>query len=493
MKKFSDDKESKISDRFYMVFVAACFAVMMLIFIRLSYEKEFWYDEMASIGYVASDISISQVLDYYMTIEATNLPVYPIILYCFYHLFGSHIMVVCMPAILFIMGASFYLIKTVRRWQGKHMALVMAVLCTLSNSFINRGGMTVRCYAMLVFAAAMALYYVYRYFEDEKHYILLTISLLLLVYSHYFGTLLFGLLGLYFLVQIIRKKANIKSLVCFILPGALFLPWFLMTMTATSVDVSSFWIAPPGIKSVVEALGFILGSSYIICAIYGVTFMVAVWDMIILKKRDTLLFLCIAVPVVVIGLIFVYSRFINPGGGLFENRYFMVLIPCCYLTIIYGISSIIEKIKAHSTALVRPLMALLGVIALITLGEMLYRIYEFGDVEQYARYGYSGRHIYEEGDVTHDDVLLITTYQDQVGRICQLGWYDYYFRTKDAEAGHVEIIPADEQEDVMDIYMDDVNRVYVFGDTELLNYNEEHYKEVHQATFYNYTIYEKID
>ena len=95
--------------------------------------------------------------------------------------------------------------------------------------------------------------------------------------------------------------------------------------------------------------------------------------------------------------------------------------------------------------------------------------------------------------MTHDDVLLITTYQDQVGRICQLGWYDYYFRTKDAEAGHVEIIPADEQEDVMDIYMDDVNRVYVFGDTELLNYNEEHYKEVHQATFYNYTIYEKID
>lgn len=489
MKKFFN---KPLSDRAYTIIILAGLAIMMLLFIRLSYEKEYWYDEMASIGYVASDVSITNVLDYYQTIEATNLPVYPIILYVFYHLFGSHIMSVCMPTALFTLAAIWFLTDLAKRWIGKRAGLIMLILCMFSTTMINRGAMTVRAYALMIFAAGAALSYLYRILKGEKCYVRFSIVLALLVYSHYFGTLLCALLGIFVLALVLAKRMNKIALFPFLIAGLLFLPWFYITMVSTPVNVGSFWIDPPTMKKVFDALGFILGSSFALCGVFGITYIIALVKAIKLKFSDVFLDLVLALPAVIMGMIFVYSRFINPSGGLFENRYFMVMIPACYLTITFGIDVILAKINLYKGKAKIGAFIILSVLVVATLIEMGYRIYEYGDVEQYARYSYSGRHIHDAGDVADDRVLVMALYQNEVGRICQEGWYDYYFRTKNKEAAHIEIIDADDMNDVILEYEDIVDKIYVFGDTEFLDADGTGFEETYQASFYNYTIYEKV-
>ena len=121
MKQFTDRIKKRImSDG---IFRCSIIAVLLLLFaylIKAVGWKEFWYDEVATIGYVRSGLSLWDVLHYYQTIEVTNLPLYAVIEYFFYHFFPPEDIWLLLPGILMTL-AGVARSLTVWHWNSEHM------------------------------------------------------------------------------------------------------------------------------------------------------------------------------------------------------------------------------------------------------------------------------------------------------------------------------------------------------------------------------------
>ena len=63
----------------------AAFVTLLLVFLCYllygSTKKEFWYDEMAMVGFVCGDTTLPELLHTYLTYEASNLPLYAVLLW----------------------------------------------------------------------------------------------------------------------------------------------------------------------------------------------------------------------------------------------------------------------------------------------------------------------------------------------------------------------------------------------------------------------------
>ena len=60
------------------------------------------------------------------------------------------------------------------------------------------------------------------------------------------------------------------------------------------------------------------------------------------KDKNYLYLIVIGAIIWAIGIIFIYSRFINPGGSLFVNRYFFVIIPHLFIVSAFSLSLLLK-------------------------------------------------------------------------------------------------------------------------------------------------------
>ena len=491
MKQFTDRIKKRImSDE---IFRCSIIAVLLLLFaylIKAVGWKEFWYDEVATIGYVRNGLSLWDVLHYYQTIEVTNLPLYAVIEYFFYHFFPPEDIWLLLPGILMTLAGVALLVRLADKVGGRRMAYVVLLMSVLSTTVINRMALELRAYALLFLASVLVLSCLYQYKDKFSTGGLITtsVAMIILAYSHYFGILFLAVLGIGVLVDIIKNKKGWKRFLPFLIAAGAFLPWFYMAMKNSRINTGEFWIAPPGIKELLETVGYLLGGNYLLCVLYGIGFLWLLYD--IFKSKQLFSFqtvYALAGPVVM-AVVFIYSRWINPAGGLYENRYFLVILPCVLLTTAYGVERLVTVFQGKVGKIISVVMLLYFTAACLLLGRRSL----MDSRGQYARYSYAADYIISENELAKDDVLLICSSYDDVGQVVLEGWYDYYLLRRGFVAENFRMgkensldrLLADEKE---------YRKIYVVGDTDRITYEGDIYKIVLQDFFFKLTVLEKSD
>lgn len=480
--------------------------VLLMLFIYLTMTaglKEFWYDEVALIGYIRSNLTLGDVLHYYQTIEATNTPLYALIVYGFYHLFPPENIWILLPGILMTLFGVWRLVQLADRTLGRGAAYAAMIMCASSTTIINRIALELRAYALLFAASVLTIDCLLRLKDhvNGKTLFLTSLSMVMLAYSHYFGVLYLLVLGMEVFIYIICNKKDPRLMLPFIISAVTFLPWFFVTMHVTNIDTATFWIQPPGLLELPETIGYLLGGSYLLCILYGIGFLWILYSIVNMgKRRQTapaltgdkcrnnrfdLVLYGLTGPIVM-AAVFLYSRWINPGGGLYENRYFIVILPCILLTASYGMKMIMETGNGEK----KKILTAVGVIFLIIVCVFGVLRSLSGSRQQYARYSYSADQIIKNDDIGNSDVLLVCTSYDDVGYAVLEGWYDYYLLRRGYEAANLLMTGEGSLDTVLN-NLDSYRKIYVVGDTDHITYEGEEYIITQQEEFYKFTVLER--
>lgn len=482
------------------VFLSVSGVSLFLLFIYLIWAaglKEFWYDEVAIMGFVRSSLSLGDVLHYYQTIEVTNLPLYALILYGFYHTFPPENIWLLLPGILMTLAGIWLLVHLADRTIGRRAAYAVLVMCLFSTTVINRIALELRAYALLFFAAVLVTDSFLRLKDrmDIKRLCIASGAMIILAFSHYFGILYLVLLGIGALICILCDKKKWKLMLPFLVSMVAFLPWFITAIHASEVDTGSFWIAPPEWMELPETVGYLLGGNYLLCILYGVGFFCLLYDIVILKQVDLhRLIYALAAPVMMT-VIFIYSKWVNPGGGLYENRYFIAALPCILLTASYGIERFMEAGEKKYRKIAYGLVVGFLLVSCTVGGRR-----SFSDSkEQYARYSYAAEQMIMEDDLKDQDVLLICISYDDVGGVVLEGWYDYYLFRKGYASSHLIMTQNKSLDDILkeesEAYEGNTpyfRKIYVVGDTDHIVYYGSDYTVTVQDFFYKFTVLERL-
>lgn len=449
--------------------------------------KLFWYDEMATLGFMRSSVSFKDMINYYLTIEASNLPMNQIICWPVYRLLPASNFSALFPMMIMTAAGVYFLSKLADKVFGRVAAYVTIILSITSTTVVNRIGLLCRAYALMFFATVLVLYFIYEFQNkrDVKTGICLTASAILLEYSHYFGTLLFGILCLIAFIAFLLKKNTFKMLIPYVVAGVTFIPWFLAAMRTRVAKVDDFWIEAPKLKNVVETIGYLLGANVLMCLIWGLGFVVSI--IVIVKKKEIISYKCMYVimPVLVIGAMFVYS---NIGGSLYENRYFIILLPELQITAAALFQHIYDGFKGKKGCTF--IYAFSGIV-ILAVAIMLFERCHYGVTVQYDRYVFPASYIIDENDIASESTLLAISDYTDVDVTASLGWYDFYLCKRGYEAANLEADTGGIDEDILEPYGGKIDKIYCMAPVEEVDLEDDSFEMVYQDDVYKLTVFER--
>lgn len=351
--------------------------------------QSFWADELASIGFVRDGLSIPEVLNTYLYRE-NNLPMYPMILYVIYRIMPYGEKFLLIPSILFCMAGIVLLAMTVSRLKGKRAGFIALCMGASSGILLWQAAWEIRCYAMVFLLSTFVMYtFIGKYLKpDRKNLILFSVAVALCFWTHWFACILLVFYGMVDLAMVIIRKISWKHLLCYV-PGCLFyFPWLLASFYYKSWGLDNYWSEVPGWKNMIWTVLFYLNGSRILwylCLITGAALCVMAVRSVRKpcsegKIRILLSAFSVAVVGWVIGVVYVFSRYIYLEGGLYVERYFTVIQPQILVITALGLDYILdladrlaiaEKVKSvllsRITAwLVRVIVILLLAAAFVT-------------------------------------------------------------------------------------------------------------------------------
>ncbi len=246
--------------------------------------------------------------------------------------------------------------------------------------------------------------------------------------------------------MVVRKKTSWKTLLCYPVGLIMYLPWLIVSFISKQNELNNFWIGIPQWKDMPWTVLFFLGGRrllWYLCLGTGALICLKMFYNLVFKKgkEDLISVLgCMAVLSIawVIGIVYIYSRYINPDGSLFEDRYFTVIAPQIILITAWGIDDLIaaadkillrmngrEALKKTVSVVVRGfVLAVLCGYWIICYKQAYISIHkpreEFRQVSDY---------LIGEGDVWNKNTALIAS-----NGACVLdGFIDYYFEKRGYE------------------------------------------------------------
>ena len=257
---------------------------------------------------------------------------------------------------------------------GSFMAgIITAVFGATSTLLVYCCADAFRPYGLLFLVGTISLHaYLYRreHQENVTSLIYYGISVFLLAFTHYFGILTCLALFFYDVLLFFCKKNSFKTsmkiLLSYIGAGICYIPWGIRVMQVTLAKAGSFWPQIPEWKNIytncyskyfdtsINVLVMLVFLGYLaayLCKnhLYQVhqkaTHQNNKADAP--KHKDTPHYLwgtftyealgvCLFVPFVVTMIDFLYSKYLNPAGSMWVERYFIVVYPYSFLLI--GIS-----------------------------------------------------------------------------------------------------------------------------------------------------------
>lgn len=433
--------------RFYL-YIEIILLLWFAIFTFLNGDvQSLWADELSSIGYIKNGLSLGEMFETYLYLD-TNLPLYSVILYFWYRIvpYGEQFLLI--PSILFCMGGIIFLAAAVKKLLGERASLIAFCLGCSSNAVIWQGAWEVRCYSLVFFLSAFSIWaYIEKTLhENKKMLFIYGAAVTLFLWTHWFACVLLTFYGLADLCFIIRKKCSWKVLLCYPLGLLAYCPWLIVSFVSKSSELQDFWAEVPQWKNMPWTILFFLSGRRIlwyVCLAAGGALCIKTVISFFYKhmERNTIInlgFICTLSIGWVIGLVFLYSAYLNPEGSLYVERYFMVIAPQILMITAWGIEYLIifsEKItqylKAGWLKKSFPVIVRSGIaLALCFYFLICYKEAYISIRKPRQEFRYLSEYLIGEGKLWNDDTALVGS-----NRYCALdGFIDYYFVKRGVEA-----------------------------------------------------------
>lgn len=407
--------------------------------------QSLWVDELSSIGYIRSGISFTDMLYTYLFCD-TNLPLYSIILYFYYRIMPYGEQYLLIPSIIFCVGGVWIFSHCVKNMLGERAGVIALCLCCASNALIWQGAWEVRCYSLTFFMAAVAFGCFVKKMQTPSRISLIVYSIVvaLFISTHWFASLVLAFYGLVDLLLIISKKMSWKNLFVYVPALLFFLPWTAVAFLSKQEEISNFWGIIPEWKNLLWTILFWLSGRrwlWYMCLIAGFV-CCAKWMLSIFVKDKCKDFKsmvgawCTATIVWVIGIVYVYSRIINPEGSLYIERYFVVIVPPIMFLTVLGLDDFLDRVdKIVESRYIknRIINKSFGIGARIIVGIILisswvlcYREEYIAIRKPFEKFREAAEYLISDGRIWKEDTLFVAS-----NRYCVLdGFVEYYFEKK---------------------------------------------------------------
>jgi uncharacterized membrane protein len=335
----------------------------------LGERQSFWLDELDwTIGKVDGESfgNITQVL----ASDAFNLPLYYYVFAVFHRINPHSDIWLRVPSFLFLVVGLIFIKRYGDRYFGREIGFLALCIGAVSYFLLYQGGMQIRPYSILFcFSATMLLYHCRR--REKFLYtneIIFALSMVLLLYSHWFGALL---VSYYFLIDLLawyQKKLDIRAMWSYIVSIALFLPWLVLVYARHTSDMGVYWANVPNLTNAIKLASQIFGAeqgnsillNLSVVAMPGTFFAIGVFFIVsrwLQKKRKqeseydyrwTGKLLAI---VYVFTIVYVHGKYINPSGSIFVPRYFFIILPQIFLIVSFGILQVKKMVSLSRCAI----------------------------------------------------------------------------------------------------------------------------------------------
>ena len=320
-------------------------------------RQYFSLDEVSQIGFIAKKNSWGSIINYYLTSEVTNLPLWPLLAALWYRAvpYGEgwmRLLTVILTTLSMIV-----LIKAAEECRDKKTGILMAALLCISSALMHLCSLTFRVHAFWMLFTGLVLYFYFRRLrsmgeESLRETLLLGLMMAGLAYSHYFGCLMIVYLFLTDLVLFLRKKIRGIFFLSYLIGGGLLFPWFILMMVKHTMVLNEFWPKTPTFASIPKALFYIVSHDemvFIILLLAMIVSLLLFADHVLSGTGDfekRFLRLSFAfMPLVFITADYVYSAHINVSGGIFVYRYFLSVMPAALLSVALLMEDFIEAVS----------------------------------------------------------------------------------------------------------------------------------------------------
>lgn len=328
---------------------------MSAVMVGYSGIQEFWYDEVYQLGMVRDGISVKEMLLEYAQLRDYTPPLYALMCYFWVRLIPfSFRWMLLLPEGLVAAGV-FVTSLLGERIGGRRLGILTCIFAITSRVLIVSAGYEFRAYGLYFFAAALTCYFLACRIQNSGKKVSLCYfgSLVLLLYSHYYGAVLFGVLFLTEFLFAAAKCVKWRSLAVYAAAGAVFLPWMAMVLVYKERSVTEFWIQPPDVASLIHLFEYLCSDNSFVFGLFCLGFSVVAvslagaWsEKAFVYERDGIRACLLGLVIGVVFLMYVYGAYINPSGGIFYNRYFVGLLPACFVITASGFKWLVERIGA---------------------------------------------------------------------------------------------------------------------------------------------------
>lgn len=326
-------------------------AIMMFFgMVVYSGVQEFWYDEVYQIGLVRPGVTLGEMLRQYTELKDYTPPLYALAAYAWIRIVPFSFRFLLLLSEVMTAAGVFVTALAGEKIGGKRMGLLAELLAATSPVLIVSAGYEFRAYALYFLAVALVLYLLAgRVGSQEGSFaryngVFYTLSLILLLYSHYYGSIIFGVLFALELIFIFAKKQKFHVIFYYMISGVVFLPWLILIFLNRKRSITEFWIESPDLKSIFNLAEFLCSESAVQIGLFCLGLIGCIVCVAARIRKKKFCFrtdaMKVYVPGVLLGVaaaMFLYGAVINPSGGIFYNRYFVGMLPCCFLIMAYGL------------------------------------------------------------------------------------------------------------------------------------------------------------
>ena len=310
---------------------------------KVNYQS-LWFDEIYTIQPTDPQNSIQYIIDY---CKEDQPPAFFLYVHYFFKIFGYNdlngriasaiIGIVSLP-VIYLLG---------KELRGKTAGLLAALLTSI-NYFHIKYSQEVRFYGMAFLFSALSYWFFIRAFKSPTltnlaAYVLTTTILL---YTHYFGLIIFAVQAFTFIVLIIfyrrDKKFIIAGLISGLLVPILLIPW--IPQIWSDLGITTNWINKPQLIFIKEYFYTYFGRDRFVMGICVIAF-IYFFRLLIIKEtsRTEKAVFIIVIIWLVLSYAIPYFRSIV-STPILEDRYTMVSLPAWMIIFAVGVDTL-KKIK----------------------------------------------------------------------------------------------------------------------------------------------------
>jgi hypothetical protein len=399
-------------------------AIITIVMIAFSAAQSFWFDEMVwTIGKVANK-SFADIVEI-MLKDGYNAPLYYLALAILYPLvpFGEGYLL--SMSIVAVIAGIVFLYLAAKRIGGKKLAFIVMSFAAVSPILLTQGAWELRPYAFLFCFSAMTLWGYFRRIREENwtNIILFGLIMILLIYTHWYGAVMLLFYGIGDVMLCFMKKVRPRFLVSYLMAFIAVLPWFVVMSQMLIHDLSVVTVSLiPKWLSIINSFNILLNSNsllFIIFAAASIITTVIIIQNIKAKQWCETAYLWIQTLMCILCVIlvtFIYSRYLNPAGSVYMERYFFVIAPHMILLVSFGLKSLSEIINSKKSWLyLMVFLVFTGVIGYTQATRTVVKIHQpYREVAE----------LLAEAEETYlNDTLVLTSAGNEA-------WLDYYFRKR---------------------------------------------------------------